>query len=268
MKICPNCGKSFLPKVTWQIYCSDKCKQHVKYLRRKGQTSLFKRTCPVCGKEFETYLLRQKCCSRKCYDEFRFKETLRRCIRLYRQKKNLRRTSELANFAEKLLKPNRRENFVQRSAESIQAEKFSPICSAGKTKSMTLSRCLKKFVRLAVKNSAPKIKIKFTAQKIVMILRRVLPNKVFWARRGDYMLILKDNIIYNLDNIICIYPSYSNVPNSKPKISLQDVRGEFNYFFFETTEQAEKAFHCIFECHHDGYKTCNLDRFLTTLESD
>jgi len=88
MKICPNCGKSFLPKVTWQIYCSDKCKQHVKYLRRKGQTLLFKRTCPVCGKEFETYLLRQKCCSRKCYDEFRFKETLRRCIRLYRQKKS------------------------------------------------------------------------------------------------------------------------------------------------------------------------------------
>lgn len=82
------------------------------------------------------------------------------------------------------------------------------------------------------------------------------------------MLILKDNQIFNLDNIISINLLHSDVPNSKPKISLKKVNGEDSFLIFDTNEQAEKAFHCIFECHHEGYKSCSLNKFLTTLESD
>jgi len=82
------------------------------------------------------------------------------------------------------------------------------------------------------------------------------------------MLILKDNQIFNLDNIISINLLHSDDPNFKSTISLTKVNGEDSLLIFDTNEQAEKAFHYIFECHHEGYKSCGLDHFLTTLESD
>lgn len=69
-RICPGCGKRFLPKRTNQIYCSAKCRQHYwnTHLDRVNKKAFYTKTCKHCGKEFTVYGDdSRKYCSYECY---------------------------------------------------------------------------------------------------------------------------------------------------------------------------------------------------------
>lgn len=68
INICKVCGKRFTPYRTFQVYCSDKCRNEV-----LGRTRQYKRTnvvtkkCQHCGKEFETNMKHKLYCCNDCY---------------------------------------------------------------------------------------------------------------------------------------------------------------------------------------------------------
>lgn len=68
MSICKVCGKRFNQYRSFQIYCSDACRNQV-----LGRTRSYKKTktitkkCEECGKEFETNLKHKVFCSNECY---------------------------------------------------------------------------------------------------------------------------------------------------------------------------------------------------------
>lgn len=62
-RICPVCGKHFVPVRSTKICCSPAC--NCKKNHRKNR-KIYRRVCPVCGKEFETAYLKKMCCSDGC----------------------------------------------------------------------------------------------------------------------------------------------------------------------------------------------------------
>ena len=70
-KICPICGKKFIPTNSVQKFCSAKCRR---YDDRKNKF-LVETICKNCGKKFQSnkYLHRQFCSS-KCANQYHFKK--------------------------------------------------------------------------------------------------------------------------------------------------------------------------------------------------
>ena len=62
-KICPTCGKKFIPNYPKKIYCSKEC--FFADIRSKSEYNVEKK-CPVCGKPFLATRLRKLYCSQKC----------------------------------------------------------------------------------------------------------------------------------------------------------------------------------------------------------
>lgn len=74
-RICPHCGKKFLPKRKNQLFC---CSDHRKIYWNTHQELVNRKTiyhvkCLCCGKEFDTYDNRTKYCSKECYVKHRFR---------------------------------------------------------------------------------------------------------------------------------------------------------------------------------------------------
>jgi hypothetical protein len=73
MKNCKYCNKQFLPRVSFQKYCSERCKtltkneyERNKRLERNANKKPIVNNCIQCGKEFETNNKQKKLCSPKC----------------------------------------------------------------------------------------------------------------------------------------------------------------------------------------------------------
>lgn len=70
IKKCPICGNKFETWKTNKKYCSKKCYERAKYMRKvekqSQKTKLIKK-CSYCGDEFKTTKKNQKYCSYKCY---------------------------------------------------------------------------------------------------------------------------------------------------------------------------------------------------------
>lgn len=62
-RICPVCGKHFVPARSSKIFCCSSCS--CKNFNRKNR-KIYRRVCPVCGKEFETAYVKKLWCSAKC----------------------------------------------------------------------------------------------------------------------------------------------------------------------------------------------------------
>lgn len=66
--ICKVCGKRFNKYRSFQVYCSDNCRNKVLGRARKyNKTKVRKKICPVCDVEFETNLKHKTFCSHECY---------------------------------------------------------------------------------------------------------------------------------------------------------------------------------------------------------
>ena len=73
-KVCPVCGKAFMPHRKTQMYCSKKCADEQRHQESSARRT---RTCEVCGKEFvmphpsgkanRGAVKEGRFCSRKCY---------------------------------------------------------------------------------------------------------------------------------------------------------------------------------------------------------
>jgi endogenous inhibitor of DNA gyrase (YacG/DUF329 family) len=68
-KKCPNCGVKFETWKTNKKYCSKKCMEHAKYLRKKPKKEQLTKKCSYCGREFKTTKKNKKYCSLKCYEK-------------------------------------------------------------------------------------------------------------------------------------------------------------------------------------------------------
>lgn len=64
-KVCPQCGKEFLPTSPSHTYCQKSCQAAHLQTRKppKGQTAY----CLTCGKAFAPYNRKHKYCSKSCY---------------------------------------------------------------------------------------------------------------------------------------------------------------------------------------------------------
>jgi len=64
-KICPSCGKEFMPKRFGQIYCSRYCVVKVPGFIKTPP--IIMRTCPICKKEFLPHAYNQIYCNKECW---------------------------------------------------------------------------------------------------------------------------------------------------------------------------------------------------------
>ena len=72
-KVCPHCGKEYVPESNRQIFCSKDCRKAVKQAERqkrreaeRGDHFYRQRTCAVCGKLYWPTHSQQKFCSEDC----------------------------------------------------------------------------------------------------------------------------------------------------------------------------------------------------------
>ena len=72
-KVCPHCGKEYVPESNRQIFCSKDCRKAVKQAERqkrreaeRGDHYYRQRTCTVCGKPYWPTHSQQKRCSEEC----------------------------------------------------------------------------------------------------------------------------------------------------------------------------------------------------------
>ena len=72
-KVCPHCGKEFIPTSNRQIFCSKECNYQARQAEKKadreaerGVHYYRKRVCEVCGKEYWPTHSQQKVCSEEC----------------------------------------------------------------------------------------------------------------------------------------------------------------------------------------------------------
>ena len=83
--VCAECEKEFVSARSYQLYCSDVCKDKAARKRcwdkkKKCKTKTYTH-CAICGTEFEQRRLNHIYCSTECHDEGN-----RRCQRLWRQR--------------------------------------------------------------------------------------------------------------------------------------------------------------------------------------
>ncbi len=84
IKICPVCGKEFIPRHKNQVYCDDEMKkQEIRFKKaleekdkkekatdeKESEIKVRTKICPVCGKEFTPVAKHSKYCSKECSDE-------------------------------------------------------------------------------------------------------------------------------------------------------------------------------------------------------
>lgn len=72
-KVCPHCGKEFVPTSNRQVFCSKECNYQARQAEKKaereaerGDHYYRKRVCEVCGKEYWPTHSQQKVCSEEC----------------------------------------------------------------------------------------------------------------------------------------------------------------------------------------------------------
>lgn len=72
-KVCPHCGKEFVPTSNRQIFCSKECNYQARQAEKKAEREVErgdhyyrKRICEVCGREYWPTHSQQKVCSEEC----------------------------------------------------------------------------------------------------------------------------------------------------------------------------------------------------------
>lgn len=91
-KTCRYCGKEYISKRSFGLYCSTECKNRARYeLIQESQNGLSRQaTCPVCGKTFLKSGEHRKYCSSECQligsDKIKIKE-LRSCRQMKKKEK-------------------------------------------------------------------------------------------------------------------------------------------------------------------------------------
>lgn len=73
-KICPVCGKRFLPQRKSKVCCSHECANKKYQSEKRKSKPVYKRKCLFCGKEFETTRKNKGLCSIKCNSCFQKKK--------------------------------------------------------------------------------------------------------------------------------------------------------------------------------------------------
>lgn len=114
-RICPICGKSFMPVRDNNIYCGHKCackgwwKNNPEAMQdKKKNKPVYKRVCLFCGREFETTRANKKCCSLKCSWSFQSKKQYARIKQERMEKIRKAREQEKISLVKKLLRKYRR----------------------------------------------------------------------------------------------------------------------------------------------------------------
>ena len=72
-KVCPHCGKEFIPASNRQVFCSKECRHQARQAEKKAEREAERgchyyrqRECSVCGKLFWPTHSQQKVCSEEC----------------------------------------------------------------------------------------------------------------------------------------------------------------------------------------------------------
>lgn len=71
-RICKHCGKTFVPIVGRQIFCSRICCRRFHYPADRLGRLTVERTCKICGKTFVPIAGHQKFCSAECRESFQY----------------------------------------------------------------------------------------------------------------------------------------------------------------------------------------------------
>lgn len=143
IKICPECGKEFVPLTARKEYCSKECMQHHYYMtktlkKRKAEQEnnndkTYIKICPTCGKEFIAKHKARIYCSDRCLNPL--KEKIKKiCVHCGKE-------FETAKLHQKYCSQECAVDSIIEKSETKYKEKVCPVCGKTFTGHFTRKYC-------------------------------------------------------------------------------------------------------------------------------